>query len=129
MIEPWWLTSTHTHNHAQQANMQQAASLLAQTLRVVAMQQASASAPTAVLGGLRSLPRAFSSGAASASVAVPSRGKGNVPPGHLESDLSPVACNIGLGRRRDLTLRQDLCLYQQDGQKTSLTDVLRVRHA
>jgi hypothetical protein len=59
-------------------------------------------------------------------VAVPARGSGDVPPGHLHSDLSPVECNIGLGRRRDLTLRQDLCLYQQDGLKTSLSEILKV---
>lgn len=74
--------------------------------------------------GLRWLPQAFSTASAAA---VPSRGSGDVPPGHLSSDLSPTACNIGLGRRRDLTLRQDLCLYQQNGAKTSLVDVLRVR--
>jgi hypothetical protein len=51
---------------------------------------------------------------------------GMVPPGHAESDLSPNVCNIGLGRRRDLTLRQDLCLYGKDGAKASLGDVLKV---
>ena len=49
-----------------------------------------------------------------------------MPQGHLESDLSANVCNIGLGRRRDLTLRQDLCLYDLSGKKTSLADVLKV---
>lgn len=49
---------------------------------------------------------------------------GNVPDGHLNSDLSSTVCNIGLGRRRDLTLRQDLCLWQGSEKKT-LADVFR----
>ncbi|MEW5297847.1 MAG: hypothetical protein WDW38_007025 [Sanguina aurantia] len=37
-----------------------------------------------------------------------------------------VACNIGLGRRRDLTLRGDLRLISgQDGSKKSLADVFK----
>ncbi|GFR49490.1 hypothetical protein Agub_g11429 [Astrephomene gubernaculifera] len=43
---------------------------------------------------------------------------GPVPDGHLNSDLSPTVCHIGLGRRRDLTLRQDLRLWQGDKQLT-----------
>mmetsp|Transcript_28814 Transcript_28814/g.73481 ORF Transcript_28814/g.73481 Transcript_28814/m.73481 type:complete len:235 (-) Transcript_28814:447-1151(-) len=55
--------------------------------------------------------------------AVPSmRATGNVPPGHLNSDLSPTACHIGLGRRRDLTLRQDLCLWKGE-KKLSLAEL------
>ena len=49
---------------------------------------------------------------------------GDVPAGHLNSDLSMATCNIGLGRRRDLTLRQDLCLWTGEGKKTSLKEVL-----
>eukprot|EP00882_Tetradesmus_deserticola_P019169 GHRQ01020619.1.p1 GENE.GHRQ01020619.1~~GHRQ01020619.1.p1 ORF type:complete len:137 (+),score=12.60 GHRQ01020619.1:81-491(+) len=37
-----------------------------------------------------------------------------VPEGHHSSDLSSAACHIGLGRRRDLTMRQDLRLYSGD---------------
>jgi len=48
----------------------------------------------------------------------------NVPEGHHDSDLSSTACHIGLGRRRDLTLRQDLCLWDQ-GSKLSLADVFK----
>lgn len=55
-----------------------------------------------------------------------SRTSGDIPQGHLNSDLSPNVCNIGLGRRRDLTLRSDLCLYSGDGQKTSLSHILKV---
>lgn len=62
-----------------------------------------------------------------ASVVSPgARTSGDVPQGHLGSDLSPNVCNIGLGRRRDLTLRSDLCLYSGDGQKTSLSHILKV---
>lgn len=50
---------------------------------------------------------------------------GPVPEGHANSDLSPVACHIGLGRRRDLSLRQDLRLWQNDKCLT-LSDVLKV---
>lgn len=57
--------------------------------------------------------------------AEPLRKAGPVPDGHLNSDLSPTVCHIGLGRRRDLTLRQDLCLWQND-KKLSLTDVFKV---
>ncbi|KAG2435333.1 hypothetical protein HXX76_007407 [Chlamydomonas incerta] len=56
--------------------------------------------------------------------AEPLRKAGPVPDGHLNSDLSPTVCHIGLGRRRDLTLRQDLCLWQND-KKLSLADVFR----
>ncbi|KAF8065441.1 hypothetical protein HT031_003042 [Scenedesmus sp. PABB004] len=45
-----------------------------------------------------------------------------VPEGHHGSDLSSAACHIGLGRRRDLTMRQDLKLW--DGaQALTLADV------
>lgn len=61
-----------------------------------------------------------------ASTAVPAtRATGNVPPGHINSDLSATACHIGLGRRRDLTMRQDLCLWDGNTKK-SLADVLGV---
>ncbi len=59
------------------------------------------------------------------SAAVELRKAGPVPDGHLNSDLSPTVCHIGLGRRRDLTLRQDLCLWEGD-KKFSLADVFRV---
>lgn len=58
--------------------------------------------------------RAFSAEAAAAST-DPSSSSGsaqNVPAGHHSSDLSPQVCHIGLGRRRDLCLRQDLKLWQ-----------------
>lgn len=50
----------------------------------------------------------------------------NVPEGHHGSDLTSSACHIGLGRRRDLTMRQDLALWKQDA-KLSLADVFKVR--
>jgi hypothetical protein len=58
--------------------------------------------------------------------AAPERSTYNVPEGHWGSDLSDVASNIGLNRRRDLTLRQDLSLYRQQS-KHSLADVFKVR--
>lgn len=59
----------------------------------------------------------------------PHRAAGDVPPGHADSDLAPNVCNIGLGRRRDLSMRQDLCLYGKNGEKVALADVLKARHA
>ena len=50
---------------------------------------------------------------------------GDVPQGHQASDLSSVACNINLSRRRDLTLRQDLSLTQGSTKK-SLAEVFKV---
>lgn len=64
--------------------------------------------------------------AASSAACSTQRSGGDVPAGHLSSDLTPTACNIGLGRRRDLTLRQDLCLWE-DGEKKTIADVFRVR--
>jgi len=50
----------------------------------------------------------------------------NVPEGHHNSDLSSTACHIGLGRRRDLTMRQDLRLWDGDKPLT-LAEVFQVR--
>jgi peroxiredoxin len=54
----------------------------------------------------------------SAAAASTAKSTYNVPEGHHNSDLSSTACHIGLGRRRDLTMRQDLRLW--DGE-TPLT--------
>lgn len=51
-----------------------------------------------------------------------------VPEGHHSSDLSSTACHIGLGRRRDLTMRQDLRLYSGD-QALTLAEVFHVSYA
>ena len=48
-----------------------------------------------------------------------------MPLGHLNSDLSPTACNVGLRRRKDLTLRSDVQLCDTAG-SYSLKDVLGV---
>ena len=69
--------------------------------------------------------RAFSAQAAPASSAAKSTA--NVPLGHHDSDLSSVACHIGLGRRRDLTMREDLALWKNGATRISLADVFRVR--
>lgn len=50
----------------------------------------------------------------SAAAASTAKSTYNVPEGHHNSDLSNTACNIGLGRRRDLTMRQDLRLWDGD---------------
>lgn len=67
--------------------------------------------------------RAFSA-AASAPTAKPTH---NVPLGHQDSDLSSTACHIGLGRRRDLTMREDLGLWKNGTTRLTLGDVFRVR--
>lgn len=51
-----------------------------------------------------------------------------VPEGHHSSDLSSTACHIGLGRRRDLTMRQDLRLWE-GGKELSLAEVFNVSGA
>ena len=48
-----------------------------------------------------------------------------VPAGHQNSDLSDVACNISLNRRRDLSLRQDLKVVE-NGKRASIAEVMRV---
>jgi hypothetical protein len=50
----------------------------------------------------------------SAAAASTAKSTYNVPEGHHNSDLSSTACHIGLGRRRDLTMRQDLKLWDGD---------------
>ena len=50
----------------------------------------------------------------------------HVPLGHLTSDLASVSCHIGLGRRRDLTLRADLSLTSMGGQEKSLGEWFHV---
>ena len=52
----------------------------------------------------------------------------HVPAGHAKSDLSDVACNLSLTRRRDLTLRQDLRVVEE-GKSVMISDVLKVRNA
>ena len=49
----------------------------------------------------------------------------HVPAGHANSDLSDVACNLSLSRRRDLTLRQDLRVVE-GGKSVTISDVLKV---
>lgn len=51
----------------------------------------------------------------------------DVPEGHAKSDLSPHVCNIGLNRRRDLTLRADVLLYGKQASGTSLASLFKVR--
>lgn len=50
--------------------------------------------------------------------------KQDVPEGHKTSDLRSVTCHIGLNRRRDLSLREDLCLFQPGG-KATVKDIFK----
>jgi hypothetical protein len=50
----------------------------------------------------------------------------NVPEGHVTSDLSNQACNLGLARRRDLTLRQAVRLTTLNGEAKTLAEVFKV---
>lgn len=69
----------------------------------------------------------FSQCAASLAPATRLASTQNVPAGHHNSDLSSTACNISLGRRRDISLRQDLTVHV-DGKPAKLSDVFKVRH-
>ncbi|KAL4425536.1 hypothetical protein ABPG75_009552 [Micractinium tetrahymenae] len=51
-----------------------------------------------------------------------------VPEGHQHSDLSDAACNIGLSRRKDLTLREDVKLVV-GGQPRTLAELLKGQKA
>lgn len=72
---------------------------------------------TRVSGGAHSF-------AASSTSAAQPQATYDVPAGHASSDLSDIACNLSLSRRRDLTLRQDLYLTQ-DGKTVSIADLLK----
>ena len=64
----------------------------------------------------------------SASLAINARTSDDnydVPEGHKNSDLRSVACHIGLNRRRDLSLREDLCLFQPGG-KSTVKEIFKV---
>lgn len=49
----------------------------------------------------------------------------DIPAGHMNSDMRHTSCNIGLNRRRDLTLREDLCFYTEKG-KSTLGEIFKV---
>jgi peroxiredoxin len=98
-------------------------------LLLAALAQRSSSAAAACSSTSRA-PRFFSADAARApdttptdtTTTTPTASGLNVPAGHQASDLSPHVCHIGLGRRRDLTLRQDLKLWRTcDCSKPPLT--------
>lgn len=51
----------------------------------------------------------------------------DVPEGHIESDLSQTACNIGLNRRRDMKLgAAGKITVVVDGAPTKISDLLKV---
>lgn len=50
----------------------------------------------------------------------------DVPEGHRNSDLRKSVCHIGLNRRRDLSLREDLCLFRP-GSKATVKEIFGVR--
>lgn len=68
--------------------------------------------------------RAFASQAATAPQQPQKYDSYSVPAGHQNSDLESVACNISLNRRRDLTLRQDLHVFE-NGKKATIADVMK----
>ncbi len=70
--------------------------------------------------------RAFATQAAAAPQQPQKYDSYSVPAGHQNSDLDSVACNISLNRRRDLTLRQDLYVFE-NGKKATIADVMKVR--
>lgn len=59
------------------------------------------------------------------SVHGPSRAYATVPAGHRSSDLRQEVCNIGLNRRRDLTLRGDIKVSTTEGAQR-LSTLLKV---
>jgi len=97
-------------------------------LRAAAGRGAAAQAGAGLLAG-QTLPHALLQRASTSAAAQPAadapKQPQNVPEGHRGSDLSSTVCNIGLGRRRDLTLRQDLCLHAADGAKLTLATVFK----
>jgi hypothetical protein len=99
-------------------------------LRAAAGRGAAAQAGAGLLAG-QTLPHALLQRASTSAAAQPAadapKQPQNVPEGHRGSDLSSTVCNIGLGRRRDLTLRQDLCLHAADGAKLTLATVFKAR--
>jgi hypothetical protein len=125
--------------------MRQSTSLLARRLleaapRLLAGEAgALAALSAAALPGVSSAHRAFghsassfAADAASTSSSSPLNARlecGDVPEGHKESDLSHHVNNIGLGRRRDLTLRPDVRLHGPTGAGAGqpLSALLKVR--
>jgi hypothetical protein len=109
---------------------------LAQATGSVSAGMAVAAATTATLGAARSFthaaPLSFAAqpAAASTSGSGPLNARaecGDVPEGHRETDLSHHVNNIGLGRRRDLTLRADVKLTGPDNATgQSLAALLKV---
>ena len=70
--------------------------------------------------------RYLSSSAIAASQHGRTNEKCDVPAGHQNSDLRKSVCHIGLNRRRDLSLREALCLFRP-GSKATVKEVFGVR--
>lgn len=60
-----------------------------------------------------------------ASISGPSKAYATIPAGHRSSNLSQEICNIGLNRRRDLTLRGDIKVSTTEGPQR-LSTLLKV---
>lgn len=75
---------------------------------------------------LAGFSRSLSSTAFAASQYGRTSEKCDVPAGHQNSDLRKSVCHIGLNRRRDLSLREDLCLFRP-GSKSTVKEVFGVR--
>ena len=91
----------------------------------------SSSSSSGVLASATPAPFSHSSSFASSAAATPEYELAprpyDVPEGHAKSDLSPHVCNIGLNRRRDLTLRADVMLYGKQATGTSLASLFKVK--
>ena len=111
---------------ATQASSSPAASLQ-QLLRGALCAATTSSSSTGLASTSTSSSHSFASSAAAAPEYELAPRPYDVPEGHAKSDLSPHVCNIGLNRRRDLTLRADVLLYGKQATGTSLASLFKVR--
>ena len=118
---------------AVQAAAASPASSLQQLIRgaLCAATSSSSSSSSGLVASTSSSSHSFASSAAAAAAAAAEYELAprpyDVPEGHAKSDLSPHVCNIGLNRRRDLTLRADVVLYGKQASGTSLASLFKVK--
>ena len=117
------LASTARRLAAQAAQSSSPASSLQQLLRGALCATTTGSSSSSVVAST-SFSHSFASSAAPEYELAPR--PYDVPEGHAKSDLSPHVCNIGLYRRRDLTLRADVMLYGKQAGGTSLASLFKV---
>ena len=117
---------------AVQAAASSPASSLQQLIRgALCAATSSSSSSSGLVASTSSSSHSFASSAAAAAAAAAEYELAprpyDVPEGHAKSDLSPHVCNIGLNRRRDLTLRADVVLYGKQASGTSLASLFKVK--